>query len=172
MSCGQVKHTTYTLVLFIYNHASQNFALLYLNYYADFYEVYILYALIRNFKETVPTVCKMFVLKSRLIFFVFFLLCTKPEIILSHAKTFFSCFHFLKIWYTYRAVKDPQIQWFWWNSKPIWKSYLRTYMHFLLNFFQNLVSCLLKRTINAMALKFLSYTSTLAIKSGSFWRIC
>ena len=38
----------------------------------------------------------------------FFLLRTKLEII--RAKTIFSCFDFLQIWYTYRAIKDLQTQ--------------------------------------------------------------
>ena len=41
---------------------------------------------------------------------IFFLLRTKPKIFLSRAKTIFSCFDFIQIWHTYRAIKDLQIQ--------------------------------------------------------------
>ena len=66
----------------------------------------------------------------------FFLLRTKLKIILSRAKTTFSCSDFLQIWYTYRAINELQFQWFWSNSELIWKSYKQ----FSLDFFLNLLS--------------------------------
>ena len=74
---------------------------------------------------------------------LFFLLRTKPEIISSRAKTIFSCFDFLQIWYTYRAIKDLRIQRFSWNSMPIRKSYTQ----FSLDFFQNFLSRLPNRPL-------------------------
>ena len=101
---------------------------------------------IPNLKEIAPAVREIFVLKSRLIFFVFFfflLLRTKLKLISIRAKTIFSCFDFIQIWYTYRAIKDLGIQRFSWNSMPIWKSYTQ----FLLDFFQNFLSRLPNRAL-------------------------
>ena len=150
MSCGQENTRVHKCVIY----ADQNFAdfsLLYLkNDRADFYEIYIFYALhIHDLSYEIWKKSRQQFARysfSKVVWFSsysFFLLRTKPEIISSLAKTIFSCFDFLQIWYTYRAIKDLRIQRFSWNSMPIRKSYTQ----FSLDFFQNFLSRLPNRPL-------------------------
>ena len=153
MSCGQENTREHKCVIY----ADQNFADFSLPYLkndrADFYEIYIFYALHIHYltyeiwKKSRQQFARYSFSKvvwfSSYSLFFFLLLRTKLKIISIRAKTIFSCFDFIQIWYTYRAIKDLRIQRFSWNSTPIWKSYTQ----FSLDFFQNFLSRLPNRAL-------------------------
>ena len=114
----QPRETRGTQCIIYANQNYANFSLSYLRKYsADFYQILIqifcstyTLPLIPKLKEIVLAVYEIFLPKSCLIFFIFSSSSHQNKNLFNHAKVPFSCFDFLQIWYTYRAIKGLYTQ--------------------------------------------------------------